>query len=104
MITSPTYVEFLQKLSRDFTTVVIDGKRDLVGATNCRVMLSHEESINGPKTRILDLDKVKMVGLLLGQPEAPLMKSELIPRLPYFHCRSGTNINFYFAGYSTSPP
>jgi hypothetical protein len=48
--------------------------------------------------------KVKMVGLLFCQPSDGLAESDVLPKLSYFHFRSGENINFYCAGYSAYGP
>lgn len=49
-------------------------------------------------------NKVVMVGLLFASPHAPLAKTEIIPRLNYYHHRSGEHINFFCAGYAEGWP
>src|SRR6266849_104144 len=48
--------------------------------------------------------RVRMVGLLFAPPEARLARDEIIPGLPYFHYRSGPNIDFFCAGYRRYGP
>lgn len=43
--------------------------------------------------------KAKMIGLLFTRPETELFQKEILSQLDYYHCRSSTNINFYFAGF-----
>ena len=40
-----------------------------------------------------------MVGILFAHPDSPLAKSEIVPRLPYFHELSDNHVTFYCAGY-----
>jgi hypothetical protein len=40
--------------------------------------------------------RVRLVGLVFCRPQARLAREEIIPSLPYFHCRSGEHCNFYF--------
>jgi hypothetical protein len=44
--------------------------------------------------------KVTMIGLLFAPPDALLAKAEVLPRLEYFHDRSGSHIDFFCAGYT----
>ena len=44
---------------------------------------------------------VRMVGILFAHPDSPLAKSEIVPRLKYFHQLSDNHITFYCAGYGT---
>jgi hypothetical protein len=46
--------------------------------------------------------KVRLIAILFCRPESSLMQSDVIPSLPYFHCRSGSNTAFYFAGFEDS--
>lgn len=41
----------------------------------------------------------RLIALLFCRPDHPLMKSDIIPSLPYFHFRSGGNTAFYFGGF-----
>src|SRR4051812_34011685 len=45
-------------------------------------------------------ENIRLTTLLFAQPSMGLSK-EILPLIPYLHGRSGANINFYFAGYST---
>lgn len=41
----------------------------------------------------------RMVGLLFARPDSKLGSTEVVPGLDYFHHRSGSNIDFFCAGY-----
>jgi hypothetical protein len=43
--------------------------------------------------------KVRLVALLFCRPELSLMKTDIIPSIPYFDRRSGYHTAFYFAGF-----
>ena len=45
---------------------------------------------------------VRIVGLLFARPSAPSAKDEINPNLPYWHARTGKNINIYCAGFFES--
>lgn len=47
---------------------------------------------------------VRMVGILFGRPGSPLAKAEVLPNLEYFDRRSGSNIDFYAAGFRQGFP
>jgi hypothetical protein len=42
---------------------------------------------------------VRMTGLLAAPPDVELVRSELLPRLGYFHSRSGEDIHVFCGGY-----
>ena len=44
-----------------------------------------------------------MVGFVFACPESALAKSEIIPQLAYWNCRSGEHIDFLFLGYNSVP-
>ncbi len=47
-------------------------------------------------------DSKKLVGIIFARANSPLAKSDILPQLNDWHFRSGPNIDFFFAGY-TSP-
>lgn len=47
-----------------------------------------------------DPDRIRMVGIVFARPNSPFAKSEIIPQLNDWHCRSAGYITFYFVGYS----
>ena len=98
MLPAPTIKGVCDKLTNDFKYYeVISG----IGWIKPGSLL-HSRKVR-PKP-VFRFDKVKMVGLLFGQPEAPLVKSEIIPSIAYFHHRSGKNISFYCGGYGSNWP
>lgn len=50
-------------------------------------------------SRLAKKKQARLVALLFCRPELALMKSDIVPSLPYFHRRSGNNTAFYFAGF-----
>lgn len=44
--------------------------------------------------------RVRMLGLCFARPTSPLAKNEIFPQVPDWHCRSGSHIDFYFAGFT----
>jgi hypothetical protein len=48
--------------------------------------------------------KRRMRGLIFARPDSTVAKNEIVPRLDYYHRRSGDNITFYCAGYQELPP
>jgi hypothetical protein len=46
-----------------------------------------------------DTRKVRLVGLLFGQPASPVIQSEILPRIDYWHLRTGKNINIFCIGF-----
>ena len=47
-----------------------------------------------------DPDRIRMVGVVFARPNSPFAKTEIIPQLNDWHCRSAGYITFYFVGYS----
>jgi hypothetical protein len=47
---------------------------------------------------------LRLIGLVFARPESPVAKTEMISQIPYWHCRSGDNIDFFFAGYTYPHP
>jgi len=45
----------------------------------------------------------RLVGLVFARPDSPFVKSELLPHLGYWHCRSANHMDFHFAGYHRGP-
>src|SRR5688572_6394124 len=43
--------------------------------------------------------KTRLLGLVFCRPDKALAKQEILPSLPYYHRRSGKNVDFYFAGF-----
>lgn len=43
--------------------------------------------------------RARFIGVAFGRPELQLMKTDILPSLPYFHARSAKHTAFYFAGY-----
>lgn len=68
------------------------------------MMIAASSFSNSGYEENIDYDKVNLVGLLFANPEFPFVKNELLPGLPYFHYRSGKNIDFYWAGYGAYWP
>lgn len=58
-------------------------------------------SLSAVPEKILLTDRVKLVGILFGRPAQPEVKGDILPDLLYFHERSGENVDFFFAGYSS---
>jgi len=42
---------------------------------------------------------VRLVGIVFARPSSPLAKSEILPAIGDWHQRSGSHIDFFFAGY-----
>jgi len=55
-------------------------------------------------SRYKGMPSARMVGLLFAPPHTRIAKEEIIPRLQYFHHRSGNNIDFFCAGYGAYLP
>lgn len=47
-----------------------------------------------------DRRRVRMLGLCFARPTSPLAKNEIFPQVPDWHYRSGSHIDFYFAGFT----
>jgi hypothetical protein len=41
----------------------------------------------------------RMIGIVFASPQSPLAKSDILPRIADWHCRSENNTDFFFAGY-----
>jgi hypothetical protein len=50
-----------------------------------------------------DRRRVRMLGLCFARPTSPLAKNEIFPQVPDWHHRSGSHIDFYFAGFTADP-
>jgi hypothetical protein len=46
-----------------------------------------------------DGDRVRMVGILFARPELPLAHEQLLGGIEYWHHRSGTHFDLFWAGY-----
>ena len=49
-----------------------------------------------------DRRRVRMLGLCFARPTSPLAMKEIFPQIPDWHYRSGSHIDFYFAGFRDS--
>ncbi len=48
--------------------------------------------------------RFRFTGLIFARPQSHLAKSEIIPQIADWHCRSGEHIDFFFAGYTYPHP
>lgn len=61
--------------------------------------LKGESYMHAEFGRLVDDNRVKMVGLLFARPNSRLAKSDILPHLDYFHHRSSKHIDFFCAGF-----
>ena len=47
--------------------------------------------------------KIGLVGIVLCRPELKMVREEIIPSLDYFNRVSGSNVDFFFAGFDGDP-
>jgi hypothetical protein len=47
-----------------------------------------------------DRRRVRMLGLCFARPTSALAKNDIYPQVPDWHYRSGSHIDFYFAGFT----
>lgn len=66
--------------------------------------LAMDLPLGGQISRSIDEQSTKVIGILLCHPSSPLAKSEIIDYLPFFHVRSGEEVNFFCAGYGAYWP
>jgi hypothetical protein len=45
--------------------------------------------------------RARLIGIVFCRPDLQLMRTAIIPALPYFHFRSGGNTAFYFGGFES---
>jgi hypothetical protein len=50
-----------------------------------------------------DENSVRLLGIVFARPTSVIAREEIYPELLYFHQRSGTATNFYFAGFYRDP-
>ncbi len=93
-----------ERLSSELPREVVITRRELVHEIGFMTPQMINLPLKYQTVRTTEKRKSKLIGILLCHPESPLAKSEIIGHLPFFHVRSGEEIDFFCAGYGAYWP
>ena len=101
---APSLEAFYQQLKTEFLKSCAGEEINSEDVSGIQFLVALPAHPTIKDTKFISLhNKIRMLGMLFCQPQHDLAKKQVIPNLPYFHVRSGRNINFYCCGYGEHP-